>query len=114
MVRCFKSQIKNYKMTKDFSELKNIRSRLEVRPMHIKISSSTGKRTGIWLRNLTTMKELTAVQDKNMGLRQGKYASRYKPTCIYDMAVKFKSKPTIPDKTNGTPTTLSHQKPIPQ
>ena len=62
-------------MTKDFSEFKNSRSRLEVRPMHAKRSISRGKHIGILLRNLTTMKEMTALQDKDMamGLGLGKY-----------------------------------------
>ena len=61
-------------MTKDFSELKSIRSKLEVRPIHAKISISRGKHIGILLRDLTTMKELTALQNKDMGLRLRKYA----------------------------------------
>ena len=40
MARYSKIQIANYKMTKDFSEFKNIRSKLEVRPTHAKISIS--------------------------------------------------------------------------
>ena len=43
--RYFKGQIPNYKTTKDFSELKNGRSSLEVRPMHVKISISRGRHT---------------------------------------------------------------------
>ena len=75
MAGYFKSQISNYKMAKDFSELKNIKSRVEVRPMHAKINISRGKHVGILLRNLTTVKELTALQDKDMGQGLGKYAS---------------------------------------
>ena len=52
-------------MTKGFSKLKNIRPRLEARPIHAKISISIGKHIRILLRNLTTMKELPAL------LRQG-------------------------------------------
>ena len=77
MAKYFKSQISNYKMTRDFSELKNIRSRLEVRPMHDKMSIFRRKRIGIMLRNFTTMKELIALQDKDMamGLGLGEYIS---------------------------------------
>ena len=65
----------NYKMTKDFSELKNIRYRLDARPMHAEIRISRGKHIGILLRNPTTMKDLTAMQDKDIGLGLGKDAS---------------------------------------
>ena len=75
MGQYFKSQISNFKMTKDFSELRNIMSRLEFRPMHTKMSISRGKHVGILLRILATMKELTALQDKDMVLGLGKYAS---------------------------------------
>ena len=76
MARYFKSQMANHKMTKDFSELKNISSILEARPMHVEISISRGKHIVILLRNLTTMKDLTALQDKDIGLGIGKNASR--------------------------------------
>ena len=77
MAQYFKSQISNYKMTRDFSELKNIKSRLEVRPMHDKMSIFRRKHIGIMLRNFTTMKELIALQDKDMamGLGLGEYIS---------------------------------------
>ena len=59
-------------MTKNFSELNNIGSTVEVRPLEIrpnyaKISICRGNHIGILLRNLTTMKELTALKDKDMG-----------------------------------------------
>ena len=88
----FKSQIT--KMTKDFSKLKNVRSRPEVRPVHPKISISRGKHIRILLWNLTTMKELTALLDKwkqvwdLVTMPQG-----VRSTYIYDVVVKFKSKP---------------------
>ena len=53
--RYFKSHI--YKITKqqkNFSEFKNIKSRLEVRPVHAKRSDSRRKRIGILPRNLAT------------------------------------------------------------
>ena len=71
-VREFAALIIKLKMTKDFSELKNIGSRLEVRHVHAKVSISRGKHIGILLPNLPTMKELTALQDKDMGLGLGK------------------------------------------
>ena len=40
--------------------------------MHAKISISRGKRIGTLLRNLTTMKELTFLQDKDMDLGPGR------------------------------------------
>ena len=64
-------------MTKDFSEfkLKNIRSRLEVRALHAKISISRGKHIEILPRNLITVKELIVQQNKDMGLGLDEYSS---------------------------------------
>ena len=75
IARYFKNLMSYYKMIKDFSELKIIRSRLEVRPMHAQISISRGEHIGILLRNLGTMKEWTALQDKDLGQGLSKYTS---------------------------------------
>ena len=51
--------------------------------MHAEISICRGKRIGISLRNLTIMKGLTNLQDKDMGLELGKYTSAaqgFRPT----------------------------------
>ena len=58
--------------------------------MHAKISISRGKRIWILPWNLTTMKELTALQYKDMGIALGKYTSATQgvgPTYIYDEVV---------------------------
>ena len=65
------TQISNYKITKDLLRTQNVRSRLEVRPMHAKINISRGKGIEILLRNLKTMKELTVMQGKDMDLALG-------------------------------------------
>ena len=81
---------------KRFLRTQKIRSRLEVRPMYAKIiCMSRGKHVAILLQNLTTMKELTALQDKDKGkdkgLGLGKYnsaAQSITPSYIY-MVVKL-------------------------
>ena len=62
MARHFKSQISNYKMTTDFSELKTLDPDcMEARPIHAEIGISRGKRIGNLHLSLTAMKELTAL-----------------------------------------------------
>ena len=85
----------NIQNNKRFLRTQNIRSRLEVRPIHPEIiCMSRGKHIAILFQNLTTMKELPALQDKDKDLGLGKYnsaAQSVRPSYIYDMVVKLKS-----------------------